>query len=247
MNPWPAEISRSDRQRLRYERSFNSLVIGALAVGFLTLVAVGALAASVLGQNFNFSAMVAHTYQVESAISDFRILDERIEASRRGFLLSHDERFVGGVWTVESQIGAAVDRIGRLTPDNPMQRANLAALRKLVDQQTRAIGVSIAFARGGANNSSAFYEDTGVAAARAILSQTDRMLAEEQAKLAKRDQARRASIGRLIDIAIGAGLLLVGLGAATLLVILRYTRDLTASRAELSALNRDLEAQVATR
>jgi two-component sensor histidine kinase len=247
LKPSPADLSASDRRRLRSEKSFNSLVIGAVAVGFLTLVAVGALAASVLAKNFNFTSMVAHTYQVESAIADFRILDERIETARRGYLLSHDERFVTGVRTVRGQLEAAVGHIQNLTRDNPIQQANVAALRRLLDQQLQAIDVSIAFARGGANDSSAFYEDAAVASTRAIRAETDRMLAGERQKLAERDRARRASIDRLVEIAVGAGLLLVAVGAGSLLVIRRYTRDLTASRAELSALNRDLEAQVATR
>ncbi|HEX3367054.1 sensor histidine kinase [Phenylobacterium sp.] len=247
MNPSPAETRASDRRQARSQRSFNSLVFGAVAVGFLTLVAVGALAASVMAQNFNFTGLVAHTYEVESSISDFRILDERIEAARRGYLLSRDERFASGVQTVRGQIDAGVDRIRKLTLDNPQQQANVAALRKLLDQQVQAIDVSIAFARGGADDSSAFYEDTGVATTRALRAQTDRMLALERTKLAQRDRARRASIDRLVQIAIGAGLLLLAVGVGSLLVILRYTRDLTASRAELSTLNRDLEAQVATR
>src|SRR6185312_2599632 len=89
--------------------------------------------------------------------------------------------------------------------------------------------------------------DTGVAVARDIRRQTDVMLAEERAKLAERDQARRASVDGLVDISFAAGFLLLTVGVGSLLIILRYTRDLTASRAALTELNRGLEAEVASR
>ena len=247
MNPSPADTQESERRQVRAERTFNGLVVGALALGFLTLVVVGGLAASVLARNISFTGLVAHTYQVQSAISDFRALDERIETARRGYLLSHDERFVTGVKTIRGQVEASLASIARLTADNPAQRENVATLRALLDRQTQAIDVSMAFSRGGARDSSGFYQDTGVALARDVRRQTDRMLAEEQSKLAERDAARKSSVDRLIAISIAGALLLAMVGAGSLLIILRYTRALTASRAALAELNRGLEGEVASR
>lgn len=247
LNPSPAEFRDGDAGQVRAERTFNTLVVSAMGLGFMTLVAVGVLAASVLARNINFTGLVAHTYEVESAISDFRVLDERIETARRGYLLSRDERFVAGVQTIRGQINQALDRIQRLTLDNPAQQVYVTELHGLLDRQTQAINVSIAFARGGANDSSAFYQDTGVGIARDIRGEADRMLDEERTRLAQRDTVRRASVDRLIDISIAAGGLLIAVGVGSLLIIMRYTRDLTASRAALAGLNRGLEAEVATR
>jgi signal transduction histidine kinase len=231
----------------RTERAFNSLVVGAVSFGFATLVAVAVLAASVMARNLNFTALVAHTYEVQSAITDFRNLDERMETARRGYLLSKDERFAADVKTIKAQIDASLQHIQSLTLDNPVQQANVVQLMALVDQQSRAIGVSLAFARGGADDSSSFYHDTGVATARAIRAQTDHMLSNERTKLAQRDAEQRTSVDRLVGISIAAGLLLIAVGAGSLLVIRRYTRDLSASRGELALLNAGLEEQVATR
>lgn len=247
MSPSPADIRHGDPRQVRAQRNFNTLVIGSVGLGFITLVAVGALAASVLARNINFTALVAHTYEVQSAISDFRALDERMETARRGYLLSHDERFIDGVQVIHGQVESAVARIQKLSADNPAQRANVATLRTLLDRQTQAIDVSLAFARGGARDGSSFYQDTGVALARDIRRQTDVMLSEERSKLAQRDQARRASVDRLVDISFAAGFVLLAVGVGSLLIILRYTRDLTASRAALAELNRGLEAEVASR
>jgi len=44
-------------------------------------------------------------------------------------------------------------------------------------------------------------------------------------------------------VLLATGLLLVGVGAASLLVILRYTRDLASTRNQLQRLNANLESQ----
>jgi signal transduction histidine kinase len=243
----PAEPRERGLVTPRTERAFNRLVVGAVSFGFATLVAVAVLAASVMARNLNFTSLVEHTYQVQSAITDFRNLDERMETARRGYLLSNDERFAADVKTIKAQIDASLQYIQSLTLDNPTQQANVVQLMALVDQQSQAIGVSLAFSRGGADNSSAFYHDTGVATARAIRAQTDHMLSGERTKLAQRDAEQRTSVNHLIEISIAAGLLLIAVGAGSLLVIRRYTRDLSASRGELAVLNAGLEEQVATR
>jgi signal transduction histidine kinase len=243
----PADSHDSDRRQVRAERTFNTVVVGAVVLGFVILVALAGLAVTVMARNFSYTALVTHTYQVRSAISDFRVFDERLETARRGYLLSHDERFASGVQQVRTQIDATVDQLQRLTADNPVQRANIAQLRLLLAQQYKAIDVSIAFTRGGADNSSGFFEDTGVATNRELRAQTDRMLAEEGRKLAQRNEARQTSVNRLVNITLAAGFLLLAVGVGSVLIILRYTRDLTGSRAALAALNTGLEEQVAIR
>jgi signal transduction histidine kinase len=231
----------------RTEKRLNRTVVGAVALGFLTLVSVGGAGLFVMQQNLGFTTLVAHTYKVEAAIADFRILDERIETARRGYLLSHDDRFAETIHTSGRQVTKALDRIQALTTDNPVQQANVARLRALTREQLKAIDVSIAFARGGHSDASAFYEDTGVTTTREIRLLTQAMAEEEQHRLALRDAARLSSINNLVVIAAAAAILLVFVAVGTILVILRYTRDLTASREQLRALNVDLEDQVRTR
>jgi signal transduction histidine kinase len=229
------------------DRNFNRIVVGAVALGFLTLVLVGTLGISVMRQNLEFTSWVAHTYEVESAISDFRIVDERIETARRGYLLSHDERFEQTIRKASDDVTRAVDRIQALTTDNPQQQANIARLRPLVAEQLRAINISIAFAKGGNTDTAAFYKDTGVAATRAIRALAIRMVTQERQKLEQRNRARLETVHNLTIIAVLSAILLVFVAISSLWVILRYTRDLTASRMDLSRLNAGLEDQVRTR
>lgn len=232
---------------IRTEGTFNAVVVGAVALGFLTLVGVGLLGADVMQDNLEFTSQVAHTYQVEGAIADFRILDERTETARRGYLLSHDPEFDEAVRETATQLSKAMLRIQLLTADNPAQQANLARLRPLVFTQQQAISISMAFAHDGHSDTSEFQRDAGVEATRAIREVTDQMIREEERRLAIRDQGRAETIAQLIWIAIAAGGLAILLAIGSVWVILRYTRQLSVSRAELAELNAGLEDQVATR
>jgi CHASE3 domain sensor protein len=243
----PADSPQAARRLVRSERAFNSVVVGCVVLGFVTLVAVGLLAVAAMAQNFNFTNWVAHTYRAENDIVEFRTTAERIETARRGYLLSHDDRFVGTVTGARGDLDKRLEALARFTSDNPVQQANVAQMRTLVAQQKKAVDVSILFARGGANDTTDFFNDAGVAAIRTIRAQSDKMLGEEERKLAIRDRGRLDSINRLIGIAVAAGILLAAVALGSLLVILRYTRDLTRSRAALAELNRGLEAEVASR
>src|ERR1700761_4239790 len=133
---------------LRSERAFNGAVVGLVGLGFLILVAVSAYGIGVMRQNLVFTRWVTHTYQVEGALTDFLVLDERMETGRRGYLLSHDEAFATGLAETTSQVDATIRRIQQLTTDASEQQANVAKLKALVAQQEQAIAVSMAFARG---------------------------------------------------------------------------------------------------
>lgn len=222
-------------------------MVGAIALGFLTLLGVAAAAATALARNVTYTDLVAHTYQVDTAIAEFRSLDERLETARRGYLLSHDERFISGVADLKARIEAAADAIRRLTADNPRQQANVAALETELARQFQAVDVTVAFSRGGARDVSQFFNDRGVEAGRLIRARGDAMQAEEKRLLDIRNGERLRSLRRLSAISIAAGGLLLFVGLGSVVVILRYTRELSASRRELHQLNAGLEDEVANR
>jgi signal transduction histidine kinase len=232
---------------VRSEGAFNGVIVGIVSLGFLILVGISALGLSVMRQNLIFTRWVSHTYQVEGALANFLILDERMETARRGYLLSHDDTFSAAVDSTSAQISQTLRTIQQLTIDSPKQQTNLTQLRGLLAQQQQAIAVSIAFARGGHDDTSGFYRDSGVIATRAVRALTAAMTKEEERKLAARDAGQQATVDQLVAIAIAAGGLLVFLAIGSVWVILRYTRQLNASQTQLADLNAGLEEQVATR
>jgi len=79
------------------EAWFNRLVTGAIALGFLALLATGLTAYLSVRENQFHSSRVNHSFQVERAITDFLGAMDRAEAGRRGYLLTgvaaHAETF----------------------------------------------------------------------------------------------------------------------------------------------------------
>jgi signal transduction histidine kinase len=230
------------------ERLFNRLVVGCVALGFTILVVVGIFGVYVMQRNIAFTGLVAHTYRVEQTLADYRILNERLETARRGYLLSHQQRFRDTYDRSVAALPRSIDSLQELTRDNPAQQARVAQLRTLVGQQLSA-GRAVLDSGGGGSSATIpeFVLEPGVVATRAIRDVTAQMEAEEQRLLAIRDQERRRSILSLKIVATIAAAILMLTAAGSLWVILRYTRDLTASRDQLRRLNAGLEDTVQAR
>ncbi|MET0272514.1 MAG: hypothetical protein ABW360_05950, partial [Phenylobacterium sp.] len=73
------------------EKLVNRLVVAAVSIGFLTLLGVGLLSGYVVQRNLAFTSLVTHTHDVQQALAEYRVLTERVETTRRGFLLAHEE------------------------------------------------------------------------------------------------------------------------------------------------------------
>jgi len=226
----------------------NRLVLAAVAIGFLIVLGVGILVAVVLQRNITYSSWVAHTYEVQDALSEHRVLTERVEATRRGYLISREQSFLDRFHVNADLLPEALARIKRLTRDNAIQRANVVELEELQHSHLAALEASIEDARQGkARPASSFDLDPGVRDVRAIRALTTDMMAEEQRLLKIRDADRRRSATELTVAMIVGGVLLIIVASGSVLVIFNFTRDLNRSREELRRLNDGLEDEVRAR
>jgi len=223
------------------DRTANALVIGAVVAGFLLIMAIGVVGVRVMQRNLTFTDLVAHTYEVQDAIADYRILNERMETARRGYLLSPEARFIQVFEETSSQLPAALKRVGDLTIDNPDQQARVAEAQRLTREQVAEAKASVADRTATVLN---FADDVVVRDTRAIRAITQEMARDEAAKLAQRNKERLDSIWELVGVMIGMGVIILGVAVGSLWVIWRYTRDLTASRDALGQLNEHLEEEV---
>jgi signal transduction histidine kinase len=229
------------------QNRLNRLVIGCVVTGFLALVLAGLLGIAVMARNLDFTDWVTHTYKVENAIADYRILNERLETARRGYLLSSEPSFARTYRATARQLPAAIDKIQRLTADNPQQQARVAELRKLQQDQIAADDISIATPAASRAALAKFGADAGVTATRRIRVITQAMDADENQKLLARDKARIGTVSSMIALVAAAGLLLLVVAISSTWIILRYTRDLSRSRNALAELNAGLEEEVKSR
>jgi len=225
------------------QRLANRLIIGAVIAGFLSLMLIGLIGVNLLRRNLEFTALVSHTYQVQDAISEFRILNERMETARRGYLLSPDKRYLEVYEQTRAALPPVMDRIEKLTRDNTVQQQRLRTARAIMARQVAAAEASV---RDRIAAAAAFDTDPAVLATRELRTVALQMTKEEQRKLVLRDAARLGAVEQLVALIVCAGALTVAIGVGSLWVIFRSFRDLTASRARVEALNEGLEEEVKT-
>lgn len=231
------------------ERWFNRLVIGAVTLGFIAVLAAGFAATQAILENERHSFWVNHTYRVEQAVSEYRALVDQAEAARRGYLLRGDATALKSLRQSAKGVMPALARISNLTVDNDDQKAGIArtdALSgKLLASFQRSIDFVDADRRGDAIREFRAPETTVLIYS--IRTEIAAIMERENRLLVARNAAQEASLRRFFIILSGAGVLLLMVGASSIWMILRYTRDLTFSRNALRALAANLEGAVGER
>jgi signal transduction histidine kinase len=222
----------------------NRLAVAAVAAGLASLMITGLIGVTVMRRNLEFTDLVAHTYQVQDAINEFRILDERVETARRGYLLQPGENFRATFDQSRQELPKALERVAALTLDNPDQQARVARARTLLARQIAGDERSL---RDPAGARADVEHDDAVAAIRDLRPLVQEMIADERGRLLQRNRVRLNAVQQLEALMVIAGLLTAGIGAGSLWVIFHYIADLNASRAALEDLNEGLEEEVRSR
>ena len=236
--------------RLRVsEGRIGRFLIACMALGFLSLLAAGIAAAWSTGRSQDHGRWVNHTYEVEIAIRDAGILIEQGETTRRGYLLSGQPVYLDAYREVTSRQPAALARVAELTSDNPEQVQAFAVLRARIADVVAQRDHSIALIAAGRRDQAIadFANETGARRMRGIRDQASAMVQTEQRLLAIRDRELRDSITVFYVILAVAAVLLLLVALISLAVVLRYTRDLSASRDTVQRFAESLEDQVADR
>lgn len=228
---------------------FNRLVIGAIALGFFALLTVGMAAFQAVRDNQFHAQWVNHTFQVERALASFDALIERAETGRRGYLLSGEANTGRTFDDASAQLGGSLARLRALTKDNLRQQANVATLAALTRRDLALMNDSVRLVRSGHREQAAraFQDTVTLQLMRSIRDQLAAMRDEETRLLQIRDRAQADTLHAFYVTITAAGIILILVGAGSIWVILRYTRDLTSSRDELRLLNTDLEGAVRER
>jgi len=231
------------------DRAIGRLLITCMTVGFIALLAAGVAAVWTTVRNQSHTDMVNHTYTVKLAIAHTQTLIEQGETARRGFLLTGDGDYRHNHDIAASETWPQLARIARLTADNPVQRRNVAVLRPLVSDLFGHRVHTIALVAAGKSND-ALRDFTAEKTARRmyhIRAVLKTMGDEETRLLALRDSEQRNTVRAFYGVLALAGLLLVLVAFLSIATVLRYTRDLGASRDQLRDFAGSLEDLVAAR
>jgi signal transduction histidine kinase len=221
-----------------------------LGFGLIFLVVALTLAAINMRDTTENTRLVQHTLEAQNSINRVAALNERIETARRGYLIQADTVFHRTVDQTSRTYFAEIERLSRLTSDNPAQARRIERIRQLSVQRDELIQRMIE--DGGAETRAeiarvSLDKEAGVQRIRAIRGLADEMAQDEQALLLVRTEQQLSSL-RQFYITGGAMLFqMLAVIAAVILLIMRYNRRLTAAQAELEVVNEGLELAVATR
>jgi signal transduction histidine kinase len=230
-------------------RRTRRLLLALTAVGFACLVAAAIVVAWSTAQTREYTYWVNHTYRVEQAIADYRVAAERTETARRGYLINGQPSFRNTYVAAARTLTPALDRLGSLVADNRSEVARVEALKNGQRQldTIRAEMIALVDANRMGTAIRAFRSDGSAALMNRMRSVTREMVAEERALLAQRDAGQQRTFAMVEMVLSIAGVLLVLVMITTLVTVLRYVRDLTATGEQLQTLNESLEEVVAER
>jgi signal transduction histidine kinase len=92
---------------------------------------------------------VQHTLEVISQVEQIMSLSKDAETGSRGFLITGENNYLEPYTVARRELPAALNRYGRLTVDNPVQRANLVEMRAVIEQRMDLLEEGIEVRREG--------------------------------------------------------------------------------------------------
>ncbi|MEH6718896.1 MAG: CHASE3 domain-containing protein [Aurantimonas endophytica] len=231
------------------ERLYRRSLVAAITTGFVLLIGLGLAVGWLVVRTQESSDTVSHTYEVEVTLSDIRILVERAEAARRGFLLEPADRFLGTFEDAMQRIPPLLEQIARMVADNPPQMERVRELSALTQQHMAAMRESIVErqAEGIRPDDIDRISDADLAIIRTIRDLTRTMSQAESALLQQRTEEEQAFVATSYVAMSIAGLLLLLVALGTIWAARQNMRELRQSRDKLRFLNDDLESVVQTR
>lgn len=220
-----------------------------LALGSAILVAISAVSIWLVERIDDDAARVTKALEVQTRLADLRLSMRRSESGERGFLLTEDPAYLGLYRAGVSAVSAALDELGIMTADNPVQRNALRELEPVVRERLAQMATVIARHQAG-DREGALAIVRGNRG-RALVEEIGQRIAAMQAEEDRSRQARSADFQRtsrlLLSAALAGALLIVALAILSQVLVRRSQEALRASQRALEEANAGLETTVAER
>jgi hypothetical protein len=113
---------------------YGSLVV---SIGFATLLVVATIWFSALGRAAN--ELVRHTLAVRYQIARVLTLVQSAESGQRGFLLTGRGTYLAPYEQAIQELPSALDELGGLVTDNPVQQQSVGRMRQLTTDKLREL------------------------------------------------------------------------------------------------------------
>jgi two-component sensor histidine kinase/CHASE3 domain sensor protein len=214
----------------------------------LGLVCLAAVAALMLMQGIDRQlGDITKTYAVRNAARELTHALSQAEASQRGYLLTTDPQFLSPYREAVSGLDRRVTALLQMTADDPAQSARVTSIIGDVSSKLAEMNRTVELVTTQRSDEAQTLTETGMGAMAEVSATLEDFIAEEDAKLASRnqaiDQTRTGLVAALIAALAAAAIL-----AYTLLTrTQREVRVLAQRHRGLLTQNEALEAEVAER
>jgi signal transduction histidine kinase len=220
-----------------------------LAAGFLVLVAISVTSVILVNQARYDNRWVVHTVEVENQINTVLLEIRRAESAARGYLLTSEPRFLADHDTAVDSIIPDVEKLIKLTSDNPVQTELADRLRSAVGERLTEFAKAIDFVkRNDTAGGVAMLRDPGAGASvRAISEASAAMFVEENRLFALRTEKADHTQVLASSVTIAGSCCVIALAALSIFLVRRSARARDAAEAQLRDNNLNLESTVQER
>jgi len=210
----------------------NRLVLLAAVPIFLVLATIAYVTAQFAANENAAQQWVAHTYRV---IASLRVVlgdAQDAETGQRGYILTRQQSFLEPFNAAHARVGRDLDRLKRLTADNPSQQRRAERLARMV--QDRLVLFDKSLAQATASSTVASPEliqalNDGRARMDVLRAEVGAGMAEEQALLRVRNQQRDEQQRYEVAFAVGVAVLALGILIIAAAMLVRNNLSLAAA------------------
>jgi signal transduction histidine kinase len=205
---------------IRRRRALGQILL--LSACFVVLVIVSAASVLLVNKAREDSASVVRTLEVENQINTLLLEVRRAESGARGYLLTGSPEFLGDHEAAVAAIPSVLDRLARLTSDNPAQVTSFAQLRAAINTRLDQFNQEKALvAQGKTTDAAASVRNAWAANTTAAIGETADAMRKEEDRLFALRTANADLSQRMATLVTIAGSALVLLLAAISIVLVR--------------------------
>jgi len=228
----------------RRRRALGQILL--LLAGFLVLVAISAASVLLVDKARDDSAWVVHTVEVENQTNALLLEVRRAESAARGYLLTLGPEFRTDHEEAVAAIPPELDKLTRLTNDNPFQIDNVKKLRTAIETRLDQFARELNYVKSGQpQHATALVREMAAGHTTATIRDVaDRMHADAERLFALRaaNADRSQQLASTVTIA-GSGLV-IALAGVSIFLIRRSSSARDEAEARLRDSNLNLEATI---
>jgi len=220
-----------------------------LGVGFALLIAIGTATVWLAEQSAEDARRVVHTVNVQEKLSNLLLNVRRAESGQRGYLLTGRQQYLSDYRDAAPAIETNLAELRTLTIDNPERGPVLDQMDELARAKMDELAKTVELKDSGHHDAAIalVQSDDGFKTMNALRLLVERTSADEERLLLARSAASRRNDARLLAVSLTGMALVVLIGALSVFLVQRTSRQRESARNELAATNANLERIVAHR